>query len=197
MRSFRRGLGAAVLMVLVAAGAAGLLAARWTAPVAEGDAAVAARDWPRAYAAYGRAADRFDRLPAVRQFFARDYARAIAAQLWIDYNGERYDDVIERAQRAPDAASPHFWAAWLISRKAGARPKARPSWRCWAGPRRRCAAPSRPIRSTWIPRQLRTGQPAGRRPAQGTQGAAEPIDAAPAATTENQRETDAPRRVTP
>jgi tetratricopeptide (TPR) repeat protein len=110
MRSFRRGLGAAVLMVLVAAGAAGLLAARWTAPVAEGDAAVAARDWPRAYAAYGRAADRFDRLPAVRQFFARDYARAIAAQLWIDYNGERYDDVIERAQRAPDAASPHFWA---------------------------------------------------------------------------------------
>ena len=106
----RRGLGAATLIVLLAAGAAALLAARWTAPIAEGDAAVAARDWPRAQAAYARAADRLDRLPSVRQLFARDYARAVAAQLWIDYHAERYDEVIERAQRAPDAAWPDFWA---------------------------------------------------------------------------------------
>lgn len=110
MRSLRRGLGAALLMVLLTAGLAGLLAARWTAPIAEGDAAVAARDWPRAYAAYDRAADRFDRLPSLRPLFTRDYARAVAALLWIDYHGERFDDVIERAQRAPDGASPHFWA---------------------------------------------------------------------------------------
>lgn len=98
------------MIALLLAGGAAVGAAKWTSPIADGDAAAAARDWPRALAAYSRAEQRLDRVPALRQLFARDYDRAIAAQLWIQYNLERYDDVVERAQRAPEAAWPHFWS---------------------------------------------------------------------------------------
>ena len=110
MMSARQSLAAAMLVLLLVAGAGALAAARWTAPIAEADAALAAHDWPRAQAGYARAESRLNRVAAVRQFFARDYARVIAAQLWIAYNLERYDEVIDRAQRAPEGASPHFWA---------------------------------------------------------------------------------------
>jgi tetratricopeptide (TPR) repeat protein len=125
MRAVRQSLAGAFVVLLLALGVAAVAAARWTRPVAEGDAALAARDWPRALDAYARAEARFDRAPAVRQLFARDHARAVGAQLAIAYHLERYDDVIDKAQRAPEAASPHFWSglAYLAKGRADGKPE--------------------------------------------------------------------------
>jgi tetratricopeptide (TPR) repeat protein len=119
----RRSLGAGLTTLLLLTGAAALAAARWTRPVAEADAALARRDWDRACDAYARAESRFDRVPALRQLFADDYARVAGAQLWIAYHRERYDEVIDRAQRAPDGAAPHLWAGLAFLAKGRAEPK--------------------------------------------------------------------------
>src|SRR5436189_132207 len=58
----------AILMVL--AGGAALAYARWTAPIAEGDRAVADGQLDRALAAYARAEARFDRLPPATRLAA-------------------------------------------------------------------------------------------------------------------------------
>ena len=113
-RAFR---GAAAL-VTFAAGAAALGTAAWTRPVADGDAALAAGDLAAARAAYARAEARFDRVPALRQVLADDYARVAGAQLRIAYQLQHFDDVIDAAQRAPEAAAPHFWAGLALLAKA-------------------------------------------------------------------------------
>src|SRR5690349_22237484 len=98
----------AILMVL--AGGAALAYARWSAPIAEGDRAAADGQFDRALAAYARAEQRFDRVAPAKHLFARDYDRTIENQLWALYRLGRYDDAIEKADRAPDGAAPHFWA---------------------------------------------------------------------------------------
>lgn len=130
MMSVRRSLGAALVLVLLAAGAAAVASARWLRPMAEADEALAAGDWERARAAYGVAEARFDRVPAIRQLLAREYARAVAAQLSIDYRLQRYDALIEKAQRAPDAAAPHFWAglAFFAKSRGDGKPEAQFGW---------------------------------------------------------------------
>lgn len=118
------------MLVLLVAGAAAVAAARWTRPIAAADEALAAGDWDRALASYAIAEARFDRLPAIRQLLARDYARAVGAQLWIYYRLQRYDELIAKAQRAPDAAAPHFWsglACFAKSRGEGT-PEAQFGW---------------------------------------------------------------------
>lgn len=119
----RTSFGLAVSALLLAAGVAGLAAAAWTRPVAEGDAALARRDFDAARDAYARAEARFDRVPALRQLFADDAARVAGAQLWLAYHQERFDEVVERAQRGPDAAAPHWWAglAFLAKSRAETR----------------------------------------------------------------------------
>jgi hypothetical protein len=118
MTSIRGAAGAAVGIVLLAAGVAAVAAARWTQPIADADAALARGDWDRARALYADAEARFDRLPAARELFARDYARAATAQLAIDYRQHRYDAVIDQAQRAPAAAAPHYWAGLALLAKS-------------------------------------------------------------------------------
>lgn len=108
------------MLVLLLAGAAAVVCARWTRPIAEADAALAAEDWDRARAAYASAEARMDRIPVLRQILARDYTRAVAAQLWIDYHAQRYDELIEKAQRAPEPAAPHLWAGLAYLAKARA-----------------------------------------------------------------------------
>jgi len=130
MMSAQRTVGAALVLLLFVAGAAAIAAARWTRPIAEGDEAFAARDWDRARTAYALAEARFDRVPAVRQLFAREYARVVTAQLWIDYRLQRYDEVIEKAERAPDAAAPHFWAglAYYAKSRGDGKPEEQFGW---------------------------------------------------------------------
>jgi tetratricopeptide (TPR) repeat protein len=110
MMSARRSLGGALALLLFVAGVAAVACARWMGPIAEADEAFAAGDFDRALGAYALAESRFDRLPVTQQLLAREYARTIAAQLWIYYHRQRFDELIDKAQRAPDAAAPHFWA---------------------------------------------------------------------------------------
>jgi tetratricopeptide (TPR) repeat protein len=130
MMSLRRSLGAALMLVLLVGGAAAVASARWLRPIAEADEALDAGDWDRALASYTIAAARFDRAPVVRQLLARDYARAVGAQLWIYYRLQRYDELIEKAQRAPDAADPHFWSglAFFAKSRGEGKPEAQFGW---------------------------------------------------------------------
>jgi tetratricopeptide (TPR) repeat protein len=130
MMSLRRSLGAALMLLLLVGGAAAVAAARWMRPIAEADEALDAGDWDRALASYAIAEARFDRVPVVRQLLARDYARAVGAQLWIYYRLQRYDELIEKAQRAPDAAEPHFWSglAFFAKSRGEGKPEAQFGW---------------------------------------------------------------------
>jgi tetratricopeptide (TPR) repeat protein len=118
MMSVRRTLGGALMLVLLVCGGAAVAGARWLHPIAEGDEALAAGDWERARAAYALAESRFDRAPVMRQLFARDYGRAVGAQLWIAYRLQRFDEVIDKAEHAPDAAEPHFWSGLAFYAKS-------------------------------------------------------------------------------
>jgi hypothetical protein len=118
MMSARRIAAGALMLLLLVSGAAAVTAARWLQPIAEGDEALAAGDWERARLSYALAEARFDRVPAVRQLLARDYARVVAAQLWIEYRQQRYDDVIDKAEHAPERADPHFWSGLAFYAKS-------------------------------------------------------------------------------
>src|SRR5437879_5702218 len=108
--------GVAVLMLL--GGGAALAYARFTVPVAEGDRAIVDGHLDRALAAFSHAEARFDRLTVAKQLFADDYHRVIDNELWALYRLGRYDEVIEKADRAPDGAAPHFWSGCAFFEKA-------------------------------------------------------------------------------
>ncbi len=118
----------AVLALLIGGGA--LAYARWTRPIEDADAALASGQLERALAEYSTAQGRFDRLPAARQVFASEYQRIVANELWTLYRLGRYDDTIDRAERAPDGASPHFWSGCAFFEKASVeeKPEARLGW---------------------------------------------------------------------
>src|SRR5713226_2374169 len=120
--------GATVLVLL--AGGAALAYARWTDPAADGDRAIADGQLERALAAYAHAEARFDRIGAAKQLFAADYDRVIGNQLSVLYRLERYDDTIEKADRAPEGAMPHFWSgcAFFAQARAEEMPEARLGW---------------------------------------------------------------------
>jgi tetratricopeptide (TPR) repeat protein len=120
--------GATVLVLL--AGGAALTYARWTGPVADGDRAIADGQLERALAAYARAEGRFDRIGVTKHVFAADYDRAIGNQLWVLYRLGRYDDTIEKADRAPEGATPHFWSgcAFFAKARVEEKPEARLGW---------------------------------------------------------------------
>jgi tetratricopeptide (TPR) repeat protein len=113
-----KAIGSFVVVLMLAAGAAGLAYARWTRAVANADAALAEGQLDRARAGYAAAAGHFDRIPATRQLFASEYARVIGNELWILYRLERFDDTIDLAEHSPDAASPHFWSGCAFFEKA-------------------------------------------------------------------------------
>jgi tetratricopeptide (TPR) repeat protein len=118
-----KALGGALMALLLLGGATALTYARWTGPVRDADRALALGDWNRALAGYRAAEARFDQVPAARQFLAPDYDRVVGNQLWILYRVGRYDEVIDRAERAPEASAPHFWAGLAFFAKARAETK--------------------------------------------------------------------------
>jgi tetratricopeptide (TPR) repeat protein len=126
MRSF----GSAVAVLVLLSGGVALAYAQWTRPIDEGDAALAAGRLDTALASYARAEARFDRLPAAKQLFAADYDHAVANELSAQYRLGRFDAVIERAERAPESAAPHFWSGCAFFEKAAVeeKPDARLGW---------------------------------------------------------------------
>jgi len=115
---------AAVAALAFAAGCTALAYARWTAPIAGGDAALAGARYDEALARYADAEARFDRLAAARRLFDGDYRHVVATQLWILHRLQRYDEIIDKAQRAPESALPHFWAGCAFFEKARREPQA-------------------------------------------------------------------------
>jgi tetratricopeptide (TPR) repeat protein len=109
------------LMVLVLiAGVTVLAYAHWTKPISDADAQVAAGQLDSALANYASAETRFDHFPAAKQAFASEYNRVVANQLWLLYRLGRYDAVIDKAERAPEGADPHFWAGCALYQKSQA-----------------------------------------------------------------------------
>jgi tetratricopeptide (TPR) repeat protein len=120
--------GAMVLALL--AGGAALAYARWTSPIAEADRALADGDLEHALAEYAAAEARFDRVGPAKPLFAADYDRAVGNQLWLLYRLGRYDEAIDKAERAPEGAAPHFWSgcAFFAKARAEEKPEARLGW---------------------------------------------------------------------
>jgi tetratricopeptide (TPR) repeat protein len=125
-----KALGSSIIVLMLAAGAAGMAYARWTRAVVYADTALADGQLDRARAAYAAAAAHFDRIPATRQLFSAEYAHVVGNQLWILYRLGRYDDVIDLAERSPEIASPHFWSGCAFFQKAHAQenPETRLGW---------------------------------------------------------------------
>jgi tetratricopeptide (TPR) repeat protein len=105
-------------------GCTALAYARWTGPIGGADAALAGGRYEEALARYADAEARLDRLAGARPLFDGDYRRVVAAQLWILHRLQRYDQIIDKAQRAPEAALPHFWAGCAFFEKARTEPQA-------------------------------------------------------------------------
>src|SRR5437762_1812693 len=128
MMTALRPLGAAAMAVVLLAGVAALSYARVTRPVADADAALADGRFEQALVSYAEAEARFNRYAPVRQIFASDYSHVMANQLWLLYRLARYDELIDKAQAAPEPAAPHFWSGCAFFEKGRAEEKADASW---------------------------------------------------------------------
>lgn len=114
-----------LLVVLMLLAGVGLVSyARWTRVITEADTALANDQLEQAVAAYDQAEAQFERTPAARQLFAREYHRLAANRLWALYRLGRYDETIDAAERAPLEAGPHFWAGSAFFQKARVEEKA-------------------------------------------------------------------------
>jgi tetratricopeptide (TPR) repeat protein len=125
-----RTLGAALVLVLFLAGISLIAYARWTRPIATADAALADGRLDDAIAAYRTGESRFDQVPAARQLFEAEYARAYGNHLWALYRAKRYDEVIDLAEKSPADASPHFFSgcAFFLKGAAEEQPETRLGW---------------------------------------------------------------------
>ena len=115
-----KSIGSAFMAVLLLAGCAAIVYARWTHPIAEADAALASGDYTAALAGYGVQEARFDRVSPAKQVLASEYHRVVANELWLLYRLQRFDETIDKAGRAPEGANPHFWAGSAFYDKARA-----------------------------------------------------------------------------
>ena len=120
MTRMARSAGSAIVVLALVAGSSALAYARWTRPAADGDAALAAGRYDQALASYADAEARFDRFSAAKELFAANYSHVMANQLWLLYRLQRYEETIDKAQRAPESALPHFWSGCALFERARA-----------------------------------------------------------------------------
>jgi tetratricopeptide (TPR) repeat protein len=119
-----KSIGAGIVVLLLAAGTGMLAYAWWTGPIADADRALDDGRLDTALAAYAQAEARFNRIAPARRLVASEYERIVANQLWTLYRLGRYDDTIEKADRSPDGALPHFWSGCAFFAKARAEEQA-------------------------------------------------------------------------
>lgn len=130
MKSWVNTVGSSAMVLLLASGCAMIAYARWTQPIADADAALAAGEVGRALEFYSVAEKRFDAVPPLKRFLSSEYDRIIANQLQLLFQTDRNEDTIEKAARAPEGANPHFWAAAACFEQGRAEsdPSARLAW---------------------------------------------------------------------
>ena len=119
-----------VVVILLAAGLTLIGYARWTGAVKAADSELARGNFEAAIGSFQIAEARFDALPAAKQLVPAEYTRVVANHLWALYRLNRYDEVIDLAQKAPQEAAPHFWSACAFFKKASVeeKPEARLGW---------------------------------------------------------------------
>lgn len=122
--------GTLVVALMLLAGVGLLAYAEWTDVIADADAALARGELEHAVESYGRAELQFERTPAAKQLFAREYNRLAANRLWALYRLGRYDETVDAAERAPLESGPHFWAASAFFQKGRVeeKPETRLGW---------------------------------------------------------------------
>ncbi|OFW03332.1 MAG: hypothetical protein A3H96_19770 [Acidobacteria bacterium RIFCSPLOWO2_02_FULL_67_36] len=127
MKSWVTTVGSSAMVLLFAGGCALIAYARWTQPIADADAAMAAGDVGRALGSYAVAEKRFDAMPPLKRLLSSEYDRIIANQLRLLFHTDRNEETLEKAARAPEGANPHFWAgaACFEQGRAEADPSAR------------------------------------------------------------------------
>src|SRR6184192_3763669 len=118
MRSGWKSIGSALMIVVLLIGCAALAYARWSKPVADADEALDRGDYAAALAGYATGESRFDRLPPVKHALSAEYDRIVSNELWLLYRLDRFDETIDKAERAPEGAQPHFWAGCAFFDKA-------------------------------------------------------------------------------
>jgi hypothetical protein len=125
-----RAVGSTLVILLLLAGVTLVGYARWTSPIAEADAAYADGRLDQAVTGYTAAEAHFDSVPVLRQLAAGEYQRVVANHLMALYRLQRYDEVIDLAQRAPVESQPHFWTGAALFQKATVeeKPDARLAW---------------------------------------------------------------------
>jgi tetratricopeptide (TPR) repeat protein len=125
-----RTLTSTLVVLLLLAGIGFMGYARWTAHIADADAALAEGRLDQALAGYKLAEARFDALPALRQLAGAEYTRVVGNHLLTLYRLKRYDEVIDLAQKAPAASAPSFWSGSAFFQKAivEEQPEARLGW---------------------------------------------------------------------
>lgn len=125
-----KSIGSGLMVVIFLAGCATLAYSWWTHPAAEADRALAEGQYEHALADYSTGESRFNRMPFSKQLFTAEYSRLISNQLWLLYRLGRYDDVIEKAESAPESAMPHFWAGCALYRELdpAQKPDERQQW---------------------------------------------------------------------
>lgn len=126
MMTWTRPAGAVAMVLALLAGTAAVVYARWSRPASAGDAALAEGRYEQALASYAEAEARFDRVAAAKELFAADYSHVMANELWLLYRLQRYDETVDKAQRAPESAQPHFWAGSAFFERARAEQKPDP-----------------------------------------------------------------------
>ena len=126
MARLARSAGAGAAILALVAGTAALAYGWWTRPAADGDRALSEGRYEQALASYAEAEARFARAAPARQIFAADHSHVLANELWILHHLNRYDELIDKAQRAPESALPHFWTGSAMFAKARAEEKPEP-----------------------------------------------------------------------
>src|SRR5687768_5398290 len=111
-------LGSSVVVILLLTGLALLGYARWTGAIEAADGSLATGDLQAAIANYQIAEGRFEAVPAAKQLLPAEHARVVSNHLWALYRLQRYDEVIDLAQKAPAESAPHFWSACAFFQKA-------------------------------------------------------------------------------
>ena len=193
-----KSIGATLMAVLLLAGAAAVAYARWTRSIADADQALAGGQWDWALAGYADAEARFDRIAPARAFAASDYERLVGNELWLLYRLQRYDDLIDKAERAPDAAAPHFWSGLRAVREGPQRGEAGGAARV-AHAVGRGAAPRRRSRAGRLGYQvrLRDGDATRPRAPEAAQDPAQSTDAAAPPAAEDRGRTREARGMMP
>ena len=125
-----RALGSTLVILLLLAGLIFIGYARWTSAIVEADAAFADGHFDDAVTGYTAAEARFDSNPVFRQLAAAEHERVVANHLMALYRLQRYDEVIDLAQKAPPESRPHFWSGAALFQKATVeeKPDARLAW---------------------------------------------------------------------